>query len=118
MEWAYSTSLKQTMFSPSVNGATLVTSRAGLGDLAPHLFVIRRSGDSIEARVDGTPAGDVGSLTPSGQSVTNPSHAFLGGCGTTSPTISTVHAVVGLRGAISLAELARLEGFLLTSFPR
>jgi hypothetical protein len=117
MEWAYALP-QQPMFSPSVNGTTLQTSRAGLGDLTPHLFVLRRSGDAIEARVDGTPAGDVGSLNPPGQSVTNSSHAFLGGCGTTSPTISAVHAVVGLRGAISLAELTRLEGFLLTSFPR
>jgi hypothetical protein len=118
MEWAYSTPLKQTMFAPSVNNTVLETGRTGLGDLAPHVFVLRRSGNSLEARVDGTPAGDVGTLNPPGQSVSNTSHAFLGGCGTTSPTISTVHAAVALKGEVPLSELAKLEGFLSTAFPR
>jgi hypothetical protein len=68
--------------------------------------------------VDGTPAGDVGTLNPAGQSVSNTSHAFLGGCGTTSPTISTVHAAVLLKGEVPLSEVAKLEGFLSTAFPR
>jgi hypothetical protein len=116
MGWTYSTELMRTTYRASLNGTSLTSKGESPGDLAPHLFVLRREGDAAETRIDGRRT----ELVPvaRNESVSTEENAFLGSCGSTGAPISVLHAAVVFRGPIPVNDLALLEGFLVGSFPR
>jgi hypothetical protein len=115
MGWTYSTEIGRTIYRATINGTPLAGTAAGVGDLTPQLFVLRRFDQAVEARVDGVMSA-VG-VIPRGQSVSTTDNAFLGSCGPTGAPIAVLHAAVVFRGALPTADLTRLEAFLKGSFP-
>ena len=115
MGWTYATELARTIYRATVNGVALATPGAGLGDLSPRVFVVRRAREAIEARVNGDRTA-VGVL-PIGVSVSTTEGAYLGSCGPTGAPISVLHAAIAFRGPLPDTDLTRLEAFLKGSFP-
>jgi hypothetical protein len=116
MGWTYSTELMRTTYRASLNGVSLTSKGENPGDLAPHLFVLRREGDAAETRIDGRRT----ELVPvaRSESLSTEENVFLGSCGSTGAPISVLHAAIAFRGSIPVNDLALVEGFLMGSFPR
>jgi hypothetical protein len=115
MGWTYATELGRTIYRATINGVALSTPGAGLGDLSPRVFVVRRAQEAIETRVNGDRTA-VGVL-PVGVSVSTTEGAFLGSCGPTGAPIAVLHAAIAFRGPLPDTDLTRLEAFLKGSFP-
>jgi hypothetical protein len=115
LRWAFNTTISQTAFQALINTTTLTSDRPGLGDQRPHLFVLRRVGSTAELRLDGMPAG-LAPLASAAVDTSTGNHVYLGGCSDAAWPIPAMHAAIGLKGEVPLAELSRLEQFLIQSF--
>ncbi len=112
--WTYSTELGRTIYRAAINSTILATPAAGLGDLAPRVFALRRSGEAAEARVNGDQTAVA--VIPRDQTVSTSDDAYLGSCGPTAAPIAVLHAAIAFRGALPAADLRRVEAFLMGSF--
>jgi hypothetical protein len=113
--WTYSTELGRTIYRAAINSTVLATPAAGLGDLAPRVFALRRSGEAAEARVNGDQTAIA--VIPRDQTVSTMDDSYLGSCGPTAAPIAVLHAAIAFRGALPAADLRRVEAFLMGSFP-
>ena len=116
MQWGYSSKLSETTFQATINRTELDSNRRGLGDQRPHLFVLRRAGGMAELRLDGGSIAFTPLAAPD-ESATTETNVILGSCSEAAWPIPVMYAAVALKGEVPLADLMKLEHFLLQSFP-
>jgi hypothetical protein len=87
----------------------------GLIDGKLHLFLMRRSGDRFELRIDGVARGLA--TVPASERASNDAPLLVGACnGADNQNRGVIAAAAILQGTINDAELADIERFFVTAY--